>query len=62
MHFQTVFSAGKMVGYLPDTVRVDHVGFGVVLGEDRLEMGNTHTYMIEDIITYEIMYYDIGKS
>ncbi len=24
-----------MVGYLPDNVRIDHVGFGVVLGEDK---------------------------
>ena len=35
LHFETVFAAGKMAGYVPDNVRIDHVGFGVVLGEDK---------------------------
>lgn len=31
-----VFAAAKKAGYLPEgrTVRIDHVGFGLVLGED----------------------------
>jgi arginyl-tRNA synthetase len=34
-HFQLVFAAGQMAGwYAPHTHRVDHVGFGVVLGDD----------------------------
>lgn len=37
-HFQTVFAAARKAGWLPDPKqkipRVDHVGFGVVLGED----------------------------
>lgn len=38
-HFQTVFAAARRAGWLPDPKqhklpRVDHVGFGVVLGED----------------------------
>lgn len=35
LHFQTVFAAGKKAGYFTDEHRVDHVGFGVVLGEDK---------------------------
>ena len=35
LHFQMVFSAAKLAKYLdPQKVRVDHVDFGVVLGED----------------------------
>lgn len=35
LHFETVFAVGKQVGYLDRDVRLDHVGFGVVLGEDK---------------------------
>jgi arginyl-tRNA synthetase len=35
LHFQMVFKAAEKAGYLdPQTVRVDHVPFGVVLGPD----------------------------
>lgn len=35
-HFSTLFSCGKKVGWLDEKIhRVDHVGFGVVLGEDK---------------------------
>ncbi|XP_067141690.1 arginine--tRNA ligase, cytoplasmic [Centruroides vittatus] len=35
-HLETVYSCAKNVGwYDPDKVRIEHVGFGVVLGEDR---------------------------
>ncbi|XP_068187076.1 arginine--tRNA ligase, cytoplasmic [Antennarius striatus] len=35
-HFQTVFAAARMIGwYDPLVTRVEHAGFGVVLGEDR---------------------------
>lgn len=33
-HFQMIFEAGKKAGYLPDTVQVAHVPFGLVLGLD----------------------------
>lgn len=34
-HFKIIFSCAKRAGiYNPDDVRIDHVGFGVVLGED----------------------------
>lgn len=36
MHFQIVFAAARMIGwYDPKVTRVEHAGFGVVLGEDR---------------------------
>lgn len=35
-HFQVVFAAGQMIGwYDPQVTRVEHAGFGVVLGEDK---------------------------
>ena len=35
-HFEMVFAAAKKAGYIPSErdVRIDHVGFGLVLGED----------------------------
>lgn len=36
LHLQTVFSAAQMIGwYNPQVTRVEHAGFGVVLGEDK---------------------------
>ncbi|KAI4497778.1 hypothetical protein M0802_007104 [Mischocyttarus mexicanus] len=35
VHFQALFKCAKRVGILPSNVRVDHVSFGVVLGEDK---------------------------
>jgi len=36
VHLQTVYSAARHVGwYTPEVNRVEHVGFGVVLGEDK---------------------------
>lgn len=35
-HFQIVFAAGQKIGwYDPKVTRVEHAGFGVVLGEDK---------------------------
>jgi arginyl-tRNA synthetase len=35
-HFQVLWSCAERAGILnPSQVRVDHVGFGVVLGEDK---------------------------
>lgn len=35
LHFQMIFAAGKKVGWLnPQKTRIDHVGFGLVLGSD----------------------------
>ncbi|XP_056140367.1 arginine--tRNA ligase, cytoplasmic [Lampris incognitus] len=36
MHFQVVFAVARMIGwYDPQVTRVEHAGFGVVLGEDK---------------------------
>lgn len=35
VHFQTIFAAARRVGYAPSNVRLEHVGFGLVLGEDK---------------------------
>eukprot|EP00096_Caligus_rogercresseyi_P011867 TRINITY_DN4817_c0_g1_i1.p1 TRINITY_DN4817_c0_g1~~TRINITY_DN4817_c0_g1_i1.p1 ORF type:complete len:671 (-),score=203.49 TRINITY_DN4817_c0_g1_i1:59-2071(-) len=35
-HFQSIFACAKRIGwYDPQRTRIDHVGFGVVLGEDK---------------------------
>lgn len=35
-HFKLIFGASREAGiYDPKVIRVDHVGFGVVLGEDK---------------------------
>jgi arginyl-tRNA synthetase len=33
-HLQMVFAAARMAGWVPERVRVEHVAFGLVLGED----------------------------
>lgn len=35
VHFQSVFATARRVGYVSDDVKLEHVGFGVVLGEDK---------------------------
>lgn len=35
LHFKMVFAAGEKAGYLENNTRLDHVTFGVVLGEDK---------------------------
>ncbi|XP_078509516.1 arginine--tRNA ligase, cytoplasmic isoform X2 [Lissotriton helveticus] len=36
VHFQSIYAAGQMIGwYDPKVTRVEHAGFGVVLGEDK---------------------------
>ncbi|WP_018606352.1 arginine--tRNA ligase [Uliginosibacterium gangwonense] len=33
-HFQQMFAVSRKAGYAPDSVQLEHVGFGVMLGED----------------------------
>lgn len=33
-HFQLIFKAGRKAGWVPDSVRLDHIGFGVVLSPE----------------------------
>ena len=35
LHLESAFKASRVAGYVPDSTRIDHVGFGVVLGEDK---------------------------
>lgn len=35
VHFQTIFAAARRVGYMPLHVKAEHIGFGLVLGEDK---------------------------
>ncbi|HEX2872771.1 MAG TPA: arginine--tRNA ligase [Polyangiaceae bacterium] len=37
-HFAMVFAVARMAGYVPDSVRTEHVGFGSILGSDRKMM------------------------
>jgi arginyl-tRNA synthetase len=37
-HFAMVFAVARMAGYVPDSVRTEHVGFGSILGQDRKMM------------------------
>jgi arginyl-tRNA synthetase len=37
-HFAMVFAVARLAGYVPDSVRTEHVGFGSVLGSDRKMM------------------------
>lgn len=38
-HLETIFACARMMGWWrPEEVRVDHVAFGVVLGEDRKKL------------------------
>jgi arginyl-tRNA synthetase len=34
LHFQQVFAVARKAGYVPPEVQLEHVGFGVVLGDD----------------------------
>lgn len=34
LHFQQLFTVSRKAGYAPESVRLEHVGFGVMLGED----------------------------
>lgn len=34
LHFEQIFAVSRQAGYAPDTVRLEHLGFGMVLGKD----------------------------
>ena len=37
-HFAMVFAVARLAGYVPESVRTEHVGFGSILGSDRKMM------------------------
>eukprot|EP00045_Choanoeca_perplexa_P006266 m.53317 g.53317 ORF g.53317 m.53317 type:complete len:678 (+) comp13550_c0_seq1:17-2050(+) len=51
-HFQNVFSFGRDVGWVPESTRIDHVGFGVVLGPDgkRFKTRSGDTVRLKDLL------------
>jgi arginyl-tRNA synthetase len=54
LHFDIIFKCAQNAGYLdPKKVRVDHVGFGVVLGEDRkkFKTRSGDTVRLKDLLT-----------
>lgn len=52
LHFEMVFKAARKAGFLPDRIRVEHVPFGVVLGEDgkKLKTRSGETVRLQDLI------------
>lgn len=52
LHFEMFFKAAAMAGFLPDGVRVKHVPFGVVLGEDgkKLKTRSGETVRLKDLL------------
>lgn len=58
-HFQMIFKAAEAAGYLnPHKTRVDHVGFGLVLGADgkKLKTRSGETERLIDLLTAGIDY------
>lgn len=52
LHFEMVFKAACKAGFLPERIRVEHVPFGVVLGEDgkKLKTRSGETVRLQDLI------------
>lgn len=51
-HFAQVFQVAKMAGWVPDGIKIDHVPFGVVQGEDgkKLKTRSGETVRLKDLI------------
>eukprot|EP00730_Choanoeca_flexa_P017643 TRINITY_DN8523_c0_g1_i3.p1 TRINITY_DN8523_c0_g1~~TRINITY_DN8523_c0_g1_i3.p1 ORF type:complete len:704 (+),score=188.27 TRINITY_DN8523_c0_g1_i3:87-2114(+) len=51
-HFQNVFSMGRDIGWVAEETRIDHVGFGVVLGPDgkRFKTRSGDTVRLKDLL------------
>jgi arginyl-tRNA synthetase len=51
-HFDAIFDAGRRAGWLDNGKRVDHVGFGLVTGEDgkRLRTRSGETVKLKDLL------------
>jgi arginyl-tRNA synthetase len=52
LHFEMFFKAAEMAGFLPSSMRVKHVPFGVVLGEDgkKLKTRSGETIRLKDLL------------
>lgn len=55
-HFKMVFNASTLAGYIPDGTTLQHVGFGLVLGEDgkRLRSRSGDTFPLRELISLAI--------
>ncbi len=51
-HFKLVFSASQQAGYVPSSTTLEHIGFGLVLGEDgkRLRSRSDEAYPLRDLV------------
>jgi arginyl-tRNA synthetase len=56
LHFEMFFKAAEMAGFLPSSMRVKHVPFGVVLGEDgkKLKTRSGETIRLKDLLFEKI--------
>ena len=52
LHFKQLFAAAREVGWATEAVRLDHVGFGVVQGEDkkRFKTRSGTSVRLEDLL------------
>ncbi len=55
LHLNTVFKGGKLAGYCSDQQRIDHMGFGVVLGEDKKKF-KTRSGWLDEVIRINLQY------
>jgi arginyl-tRNA synthetase len=55
-HFEMVFAAGKLAGYVPETSSLEHVPFGLVQGEDgkKFATRSGDTVKLKDLLTESI--------
>lgn len=56
LHFAMVFAVSRQAGWLPDDVLAEHVGFGMLLGEDgkRLRTRSGESVKLIDLVTEAI--------
>lgn len=58
-HFQQVFKCAQKAGFVnPNKHRLDHVGFGVVLGEDGKKFKTRYDTFYENHVIYYSLFYD----
>lgn len=56
LHFQMIFAVGRQAGWLPDDVTAEHVGFGMLLGDDgkRFRTRAGESVKLVDLVTEAI--------
>jgi arginyl-tRNA synthetase len=58
LHFEMVTKVARLAGFVPDSIHVEHVPFGVVLGEDgkKLKTRSGETVRLQDLIDEAILH------